>query len=139
MSGATQIVFMSDVGNNEVTIKTIDCTPVKNGLSCGAIRSEKNYFLFSPEHHFTLENLTLQTARTIIEAYVNNRIDGSPEWLGQLRLGVRGIKALPDGLYRMYFGDFFCAGCGAHFDARLDTGGNEPRLIFVGNADFICF
>jgi hypothetical protein len=138
MSGATQIVFMSDVGKNEVTIKTIECTPVKNGLSCGAVRSEKNYFLFSAEHHFALENLTLITARNIIEAYAYSRIEGLPDWLVPMRLGVRVIKAQPHGLYSMYFGDYFCAGCGAHFDVRLDTGGNRARLIFVGNADLDC-
>jgi hypothetical protein len=139
MMGATELVFLSDARENEVTIKTVRCARVVEGLSCGAVRGGKHYFLESPEHFFSLENLTLDKARTILEAYKANRIAGLPDWFGGSRLDVKSIQALPDGRYRMHLGDVYCAGCVASFDVRLETSGSESRLIVVGNTEARCF
>ena len=139
MGGATELVFLSDAGENEVTIKTVRCTRVDNGLSCGAVRVAKHYFLESPEHFFSLENLTLRKARTILEAWKANRIAGLPDWFGASRLDVKSIVALPDGHYRMDVGDVYCAGCVARFDVRLETSHSESRLIVLGHPDARCF
>lgn len=139
MGGATELVFLFDVRENEATIKTVRCTRVDNGLSCGAVRRGKQYFLESPEHFFSLENLTLRKARTILEAYQAKRIAGLPDWFGESRLDVKTMEALPDGHYRMHLGEVYCAGCVASFDVRLETSGSESRLIVVGNTEARCF
>ena len=139
LGGATKLVFLSDARENEVTIKTVHCTRVDNGLSCAAVRRGKHYFLESPEHFFSLENLTLRKARTILEAYKANRIADLPDWFGASLLDVKSIKALPDSRYRMDFGDVYCDGCAARFDARLEGSGSESRLIVVGDPEERCF
>lgn len=141
MSGATELVFISDTdtGKNEVTIKTVRCTPVDKGLSCGAVRRARDFFLESPEHFFALENLTFGQARPIVEAYKAGRIAGLPDWLGASRLKVASITALPDGRYRMRFGDVYCSGCSAAFNVRLETDGTEFRLVYVGDPESVCF
>jgi hypothetical protein len=138
MSGATEIVFMADARQNEVTIKTIQCTRVDKGLSCGAVRRDKYYFLESPEHFFSLKNLTLGKARIIVEAYEARRITDLPDWFEAARPKVRSIEALSDGRYRMHFGEYFCSGCRSAFNVRLETSGTEPRLVYVGDADAAC-
>jgi hypothetical protein len=139
MSGATELVFMSDARQNEVTIKTIPCTRADQGLSCGAVRRAKHYFLESPEHFFLLEDLTFDKARTILEAYEADRIIDLPDWYGAPRPHVRSIKALPDGRYRLRFGDYYCAGCAWAFNVRLETQRSEPRLVYVGDPEGGCF
>jgi len=138
MSGATEIVYLSGAKNNEVTVKSVHCTRASTGLNCGAVRREVNYFLDSPENFFSLENLPLSTARSIIEAYKANRIDTVPDWF-VARPEVRSIKALPDGRYRLRFGEYYCAGCTTVFNVRLETKENEPRLVYAGDADGGCF
>ena len=138
MGGATELVFLSDARENEATIKTVKCTRVDKGLSCGAVRPGKYYFLESPEHFFSLKNLTLPEARTILEAYKANRIAGLPDWFGA-SLDVKSIEALPDGRYTMDVGDVYCAGCVARLDVRLETRDSESRLVVLGNPDARCF
>jgi len=137
MGGATELVFLSDVRKNEVTVKTVQCTRVDNGLSCGAVQRGKRYFLESPERFFSLENLTLREARTILEAYQANRIVGLSDSMPHL--DVKSIKALPDGSYRLNLGDVYCAGCVGWFDVRLETSGSESRLIVVSDPEARCF
>jgi hypothetical protein len=139
MGGATELVFLSDARDNEVTIKTVRCTRVDNGLSCAAVRRVRGYFIGSPEHFFSLENLTLREARTILEAYKANRIAGLSDWFGGSRLDVKSIEALPDGRYRMQLGDVYCAGCVAGLDVRVETNGSESRLVVVGDPEARCF
>ena len=139
MSGATELVFISDTRKNEVTIKTVHCTPVAKGLSCGAVRSERNYFLDSPEHFFSLENLTFGQARPIVETYKAGGIADSPDWFGTARPNVASITALPDGSYRMRFGDVYCSGCSSAFNVRLETSETESRLVYVGDPESVCF
>jgi hypothetical protein len=81
--GREQINTHATVREARVTIKTVRCARVVKGLSCGAVRGGKHYFLESPEHFFSLENLTLDKARTILEAYKANRIAGLPDWFGR--------------------------------------------------------
>lgn len=141
MSGATEIVFISDVRENEVTVKSVHCSRVDKGLSCGAVRRGKYYFLDSPEHFFSLENLTLDKARTILEAYKANRIDDLPDLFGASRPEVRSIKAItavPEGRYRLRFGEYYCSGCTSAFNVRLETNAREPRLVYAGDADGGC-
>lgn len=119
---------------------TPDCSPVDKGLRCKPIRREKKYFLESPEHSFLLDKLTFETAKTIVEAYKAGRLDAVPEWWpGEFRPEPQLIKALPDGNYRMFFGDYLCAGCGHSFNVSLDTSAGEPRLVYRGAADGGCF
>jgi hypothetical protein len=139
MSGATELVFISDTGKNEVTIKTVQCKPVRKGLSCEAVRSSTHYFLESPEHFFSLENLTFAQARPIVEAYQAGRITGLPGWLGPARPNVGSIKALPGGSYRMRFGNVYCTGCFAAYNVRLEGSGAEARLVYVGDPESMCF
>jgi hypothetical protein len=139
MSGATKLVFISDTRDHQVTVKTVHCTRVDKGLSCGAVHREQHYFLESPEHSFLLENLTFDQARPILEAYQADRITGLPDEFGAPRPRVRSIKALPDGRYRIHFGDHYCTGCAFVFNVRLETNGSEPRLIYVGDLDGGCF
>jgi hypothetical protein len=138
MSGATEIVYISDAKENEVTVKSVHCARVDKGLACGAISREKNYFLDSPEHFFSLENLTLREARMILEAYKANRIDGLPDSFGA-RPEVRSIKALPDVRYRLGFGEYYCSGCATVFNVRLETNESEPRLVYAGDPGGGCF
>jgi hypothetical protein len=139
MSGATEIVFISEARKNEVTVKSVHCARVDKGLSCGAVSRGKNYFLESPEHFFSLENLTFSKARPIVEAYKANRIDSLPDWFGASRPEVRSIKALPDGNYRMRFGEYYCSGCVSAFNVRLETSESESRLVYVGDPESGCF
>ena len=140
MSGATELVFLSDIGNNEVTINSVRCTPVDKGLSCGAVRRMRNYFLESPERSFSLENLTFARARPIVEAYRAGGVAGEmPEWFGASRPDVVSITALPDGSYRMRFGNVYCTGCSSAFNVRLETSGTEVRLLYVGDPEGVCF
>jgi hypothetical protein len=139
MSGATQFVFLSDTRQNEVTIKTVQCSRVDKGLSCGAVHRAKHYFLESPERSFAVDNLTFETARKIVEAYQAGRISAVPDWFGAARPHVRAIKALPDGRYKLHFGDVYCSGCRAEFNVRLEADGTEPRLLYLGDADGACF
>lgn len=139
MSGATELVFISDTRKNEVTIKTVHCTPVDKGLSCGAVRRARSYFLESPEHFFSLENLTFGQAGPILEAYKAGRTADWPDWFGTSRPNVASITALPDGRYRMRFGDVYCSGCTAAFNVRLETSGTESRLVYVGDPESVCF
>jgi hypothetical protein len=139
MSGATELVFASDIGTNEVTIKTAHCTPVDRGLSCEAVRSARNYFIDSPEHFFSLENLTFDQARPIVEAYKAGRITEVSEWFGASRRDVTSITALPDGSYRLRSGDVYCTGCSAAINVRVDTSATEVRLLYVGGFEGVCF
>lgn len=139
MSGATELVFISDTGKNEVTIKAVRCRPVDKGLTCEAVRRSTNYFLESPEHFFSLENLTFAQARPIVEAYTSGRITGLPDWFATARPNVASITALPDGSYRMRFGDVYCTGCSAAYNVRLETSGAEARLVYVGDPEAVCF
>jgi hypothetical protein len=139
MSGATELVFISDTRKNEVTIKTLRCTPVDKGLSCGAVRRERNYFLESPEHFFSLENLTFDQAKPIVEAYKAGGIADPPDWFGTSRPNVASITALPNGIYRMRFGDVYCTGCSTAFNVRLATSGTDSRLVYVGDLESVCF
>jgi len=138
MLGATEIVYISDVRENEVVVKSVHCDRVDKGLSCGVVKREKYYFLDSPEHFFSLENLTLHTARSIVEAYKANRIDIVPDWF-VARPEVRSIKALPDGRYRLGFGEFYCSGCATVFNVRLVTNESKPRLVYAGDAEGGCY
>jgi hypothetical protein len=141
MMGATELVFIADTGKNEVTIKTARCRPVDKGLSCEAVRRSTNYFLESPEHFFSLENLTFAQARPIVEAYQAGRIQttGLPEWFATSRPDVASITALPDGSYRMRFGNVYCTGCSAAYNVRLEARGTESRLVYVGDPEGVCF
>jgi hypothetical protein len=139
MSGATELVFMSDTGKNEVTIKAVHCRPVDKGLSCEAVRRSTNYFLESPEHFFSLENLTFAQARPIVEAYTVGLITGLPDWFATARQSVTSITALPDGSYRMRFGDVYCSGCASAYNVRLEASGTEARLVYVGDPEAVCF
>jgi hypothetical protein len=138
MLDATEIVYLSDIRENEVTVKSIHCDRAGKGLSCGPIFREKNYFLDSPAHFFALDNLTLPTARTIIEAYKAGRIDTVPDWF-VARPEVRSIKALPDGRFRLWFGEHYCSGCTTVFNVRLETKESESRLVYAGDADGGCY
>jgi hypothetical protein len=138
MMGATEMVFIADARENMVTVKSLHCSRVDRGLACGAVSREKFYFLDSPEHFFALENLTFDKARTILESYKANRIDSVPDWFSTSRPEVRSIKALPDGRYRMRFGEYFCSGCTSAFNVRLDTNESEPRLIYAGDPEGGC-
>ena len=139
MSGATELVFIADTGKNEVTIKSARCRPVDKGLSCEAVRRRTNYFLESPEQFFSLENLTFAEARPIVEAYNAGPIAGLPEWFATGRPNVTSITELPDGSYRMRFGDVYCTGCSAAYNVRLEASGTEPRLVYVGDPEAVCF
>ena len=139
MSGATELVFISDTRKNEVTIKTVRCRPVDKGLSCEPVRRGQNYFLESPEHFFSLENLTFAQARPIVEAYQAGRIAGLPDWFNTSRPNVASITALPGGSYRMRFGDVYCTGCTAAYNVRVETSGAESRLLYVGDPEAVCF
>jgi hypothetical protein len=138
MGGATELVFISAARKNEVTVKTARCARAEKGLSCDPVSSGKYYFLETPEHFFSLEGLKFDEARTIVEAYKARPIADLPEWAVTPYTNIRHIQALPDGHYRMLFGDFFCKGCTVKFDVRLETGGTEPRLILAGNLDGGC-
>ena len=140
MSGATALVFYSDVKEHEVTFKTLDCSPVDKGLQCKPIRREKKYFLESPEHAFLLEKLTFETAKAIVEAYKAGGLDAAPDWWPPgFRPDAQLIEALPDGNYRLFFGDYLCAGCVSSFNVSLDTSAGDPRLVYRGQADGGCF
>jgi hypothetical protein len=139
MSGATRLVFISDIGKNEVTVKSARCKPVDKGLSCQPVRSSTNYFLESPEHFFSLENLTFAQARPIVEAYQAGGVTGLPDWFATARPDVASITALPDGSYRMRFGDVYCTGCTAAYNVRLEASGTEARLVYVGDPEGMCF
>jgi hypothetical protein len=139
ISGATELVFISDTRQNEVTVKTVHCRPVDKGLSCEPVRRGQNYFLESPEHFFSLENLTFAQARPIVEAYQAGRIAGLPDWFNTSRPNVASITALPDGSYRMRFGDVYCTGCTAAYNVRVETSGAESRLVYVGDPEAVCF
>ena len=139
MGGATELVFASDIQQNEVTIKTAHCSPVAKGLSCEPVRSERNYFIESPAHFFSLENLTFAQARPIVEAYTAGRITELPDWFGTSRPDVTSITALPDGRYRMRFGNVYCTGCSTAFSVRIATSGTEVQLLYVGDPEGVCF
>jgi hypothetical protein len=140
IGGATELVFISDTGKNDVTIKTVHCRPVAKGLSCEAVRRSTNYFLESPEHFFSLENLTFAQARPIVEAYQAGRITGLPDWLAaHVPPNVTSITAVPGDSYRMRFGDVYCSGCSAAFNVRLEASGTESRLVYVGDPQSACF
>jgi hypothetical protein len=139
MSGATELVFISDVRNNEITVDTVRCRPVDKGLRCEPARRGTSYFIDSPEHFFSLQNLTFAQARPIVEAYQAGRITELPAWFGASRPNVTSITALPDGSYRMRFGDVYCSGCTAAFNVRVETSGTDARLLYVGDPEGLCF
>lgn len=139
MSGATELVFSSDIGKNEVTIKTARCIPVDQGLSCEAVRSARNYFIESAEQFFSLENLTFAQARPIVEAYKAGRITELPEWFGASHPDLTSIIALPDGSYRLRSGNVYCTGCTAAFNVRVERSPTEVRLHYVGDPEGVCF
>jgi hypothetical protein len=62
-----------------------------------------------------------------------------PEWFGASRPDVVSITALPDGSYRMRFGNVYCTGCSSAFNVRLETSGTEVRLLYVGDPEGVCF
>ena len=138
MLGATEIVYLSDARKNEVVVKSVHCTRANKGLSCGAVSRENYYFLDSPEHFFSLENLTLRQAKSILEVYKASGIDDLPDWFGA-GPEVRSIKALPDGRYKLRFGEYYCNGCITIFNVRLETKEGQPRLVYAGEPDGGCY
>jgi hypothetical protein len=139
MSGATWIAFVSHVEDHEVTLKTLSCSRARGGVLCGDVTTKKSYFLKSFREPIDLVNVPPDTAQVIAETYQARRVDNLPEWFEGGFPQLSFIEALADDRYRMIFGDYFCQGCSFRYDARLDTTGELPRLIVVGNADGGCF
>ena len=139
MSGATWISFVSHIEDHEVTLKTLSCSGTRGGVLCGDVTTKKSYFLKSFREPIDLLNVPPDTAQVIAETYQARRVDNLPDWFegGFPQLSI--IEALAGDRYRLIFGDFFCQGCSFRYDARLDTTGERPRLVVVGNADGGCF
>jgi len=72
------------------------------------------------------------------EAYKAKGIDDLPDWFGA-GPAVRSIKALPDGRYRLRFGEYYCNGCSTEFNVRLETKGDQWQLVYAGDPGGACF
>ena len=140
MSGATWIAFVSHVEDHEVTLKTLSCSGARGGVLCGDVTTKKSYFLKSFREPIDLLNVPLDKAQVIAETYLARRVDNLPDWFEPgFFPQLSYIGALAEDRYRLIFGDYFCQGCSFRYDARLDTTGEQPRLVVVGNADGGCF
>jgi len=139
MGGATSIAFVSHIEDHEVTLKTLNCSRARGGVLCGDVTTKKSYFLKSFREPIDLLNVPLDTAQVIAETYQARRVDNLPDWFEGGFPQLSFIGALAEERYRLIFGDYFCQGCSFRYDARLDTTGERPRLVVVGNADGGCF
>jgi hypothetical protein len=139
MSGATWIAFVSHIEDHEVTLKTLNCSRARGGVLCGDVTTKKSYFLKSFREPIDLLNVPLDTAQVIAETYQARRVDDLPDWFEGGFPQLSFIGAIAEDRYRLIFSDYFCQGCTYRYDARLDTTGEEPRLVVVGNADGGCF
>jgi hypothetical protein len=139
MTGAARMVFVSHIGDHEVTLKTLSCSGTQGGVLCQDVKTTKSFFLKSPREPIELEGVSLETAQVIAETYEAKRVDQLPDWFEGHFPTLTYIKALTDNRFTLIFGDFYCAGCSFKYDARLDTGGEQPRLIVLGNAAGGCY
>lgn len=139
MSGATSIVFVSHIGDHEVTLKKLSCSRAKGGALCGKVITRQAYFLNSFREPIELWKVSSETAQLIAETYQARRVDNLPDWFQGGFPELHLIGSLGEDRYRLIFGEHFCAGCSYRYDARLDTSGEKPRLVVVGNADGGCF
>jgi hypothetical protein len=139
MTGATSIIFVSHIGDHEVTLKSLSCSGARGGVLCGKVTTKRHYFLNSFREPIELLNVSPDSARLIAETYQARRVDNLPDWFQGGFPELHYIAALGEDRYRLIFGDYFCAGCSFRYDARLDTAAETPRLVVIGNADGGCF
>lgn len=140
IGGATEIAFLAARGkNNDVTLDTLGCSRVKNGLSCGEPKRASFYHLDASEQYFSLEGLSFETARAILETYRAKLVTGLPEWMNTRNMKISSIKSLSGNRYEMMFGDTLCSGCASKFDVRLETKNGANELVFDGDPRAVCF
>lgn len=141
MSGHTSIVFLSNVGDHVVTVKSLSCNPSsgESGVRCGAVKTEQKFFLKSPTEPILLVDVSPNVATTVAQTYQAQRVDGLPDWTAGHFPQLAIIKALPDDHFGLFMGDLACGGCYTRYEVRLDATGEKPRLVFTGNADGGCY
>jgi hypothetical protein len=140
IGGATEITFLAGrVKNNEVELDKVGCRRVKAGLSCGEPKRDHFYFLDSAERYFSLDGLSFETARTILETLHARGVSGLPQWLHAQVTSISSIKSQPGDRYEMIFGDTLCAGCIEKFDVRLESTHGDSQLVFAGDPRSVCF
>lgn len=139
MQGAARMVFVSRIEDHEVTLKTLSCSGADRGVRCGSVETTKAYFLKSPREPIELDGVSQESAQLIAETYEAKRVDQLPDWFEGHFPTLTAIKSLTDNRFTLFFGDFYCAGCSFKYDARLDTAGDQSRLVVIGNADGSCY
>jgi hypothetical protein len=139
MTNATELVFLVSKGKNEATLERMVCTGTGEGIRCPEPKRGQYHFLDGTDQYFTLDGLTFETAKAILEAFAAGRITGLPEFLSPTATNVTSIKRLFGNRYQMIFGEFFCSGCSTRLDVDFDTGQGEGRLNVVGQPEGGCY
>jgi len=113
----------------------------RDGVRCDepAPKRGNYYFIDGTNQYFTLDGLTFETAKAILDTYAAGRISRLPEMLSTSRVNITSIKALFDNRYRLIFGEYFCGGCSTVFDADFDTRDGESHLTVVGQPQGGCY
>ena len=139
MQDATEFVFLASKRKNEVTLKTFRCSRASKGLNCGAVKEETRYFRDGSDRYFSLEGVTLAKADELLDIYESGRVTGLPDWMSTEQKNISLIKAMPDDLYLLIFGDYLCAGCVFKINVRIVESDAEKRLVVVGQPEGDCF
>jgi hypothetical protein len=138
-SGETELVYLAERKRNEATLVKVHCSRADKGLTCGEPQRGQFYILDGSDRYFSLDGLSFDTAKTILDAYRARRITGLPHWIDPKNLDINTIKSLGDERYEMIFGDVLCSGCFSRFEARLESGDDGAKLVVVGQPDGGCF
>lgn len=139
MGGAAELVFLANKGQNTATLEKSRCGNVSGGLMCSPVTTGTYYFLDGTERYFTLDGLTFDTARDLLEAYRDKRVTGLPDYIRPGRMNISTITKLPNQHYQMIFGEPLCEGCFSKMEVERDTQDGETHLTIIGQADTICF
>ena len=125
MSRAAEVTYFGIPTDHEVILKTTSCKGAARGLMCQRIQQSTAYYFESPGQHFvTFDHMSYEDAAKVISAYKANGIANAPDelrtWWNYRH--VRAVGRTAHG-FRLFLGDFLCAGCMAKVDVVLDESG----------------
>ena len=125
MSRVAEITYIGKPTDHEVILKTASCKGAAHGLICERIQQSRAYYFESPRQRFvTFDDMSYEDAAKVISAYKANGIANAPDelrtWWNYRH--VRAIGRTARG-FRLFLGDFLCAGCMAKVDVVLDERG----------------
>jgi hypothetical protein len=93
----------------------------------------ERHFFESPKHNFILDDdVTFDEASNLLAIFRDHDIPGLPDWYQQFGyLDVASIGKTDD-IYVLQLGEFFCGGCKATFNVKVELpDGEKPQRTYM--------